>query len=165
MDRYDLILSTGPSLIAIALQKWGFPSNKALATYARNEQERVGLPPATATLIENNLIGAVAENNLAVTFVSFPSGAFALYRAVHDKLHDDIVYLYIIVVGSIVVGLSIMNMIGGRSLHDIVTGRFRSFRKTAGKRFLPWSPLNVINWAIYGVNGILITTAIVFYLG
>jgi hypothetical protein len=163
MDYYDLALSIGPPSIATALQKWSIPSNKALAKYAADEGKRAGLSTATIKLIENNLRGAVAENNLAATLVSFPTGTLALFHAVHDKLYDDIIYLYVLIVVFIVMVLWIAHMIGGRSLHDIAVERFRSGRQKAGKRFLPFGPLNAINISIYGINAALIAMALFFY--
>jgi hypothetical protein len=163
MDIYDLALSAGPPLIAVALQKWGIPSGRALAGYAASEGRRAGLSAATIKLIENNLRGAVAENNLAVTLVSFPTGALALFHAVHDQLQDELIYLYILVAIFIILCVAIGNMIGGRSLHDIVVERFRSWSQKPGRRFLPVTPINVINGAIYGVNIVLIIMAVLFY--
>jgi hypothetical protein len=86
-----------------------------------------------------------------------------LFHAVQDKLQDELIYLYILVAIFIILCVAIGNMIGGRSLHDIVVERFRSWRQKPGRRFLSVTPINVIDCAIYGVNIVLIIMAVLFY--
>jgi hypothetical protein len=125
---------------------------------ASNEGARANFSQADIKILEHNTRGAVAESNLANTFISYPSGIFGLFHA----LPSAPIALYTALVVGILILLWINSVLGGKSMREIVDQPFVS--RWARRGAFKFSIVSVIDFLIYGLNGIIILTSVTVYI-
>lgn len=161
MTLPDVVFAALPPALAILLQRFPLPTDKYLAAKASERQAKAKLPPEASDMILETAKGALAVASFAPTLVSSIISAYAL---LYDR-PDVREYALILLVSAIVIGLLAVSQLSRYAPFELSTTRLRVPLPFKRNILLPITWTGVINWAIYGINGLLIVLAVAKYFG
>ncbi|HVR55663.1 MAG TPA: hypothetical protein VMT72_02400 [Pseudolabrys sp.] len=157
MEIADLLLSAGPAIVAIALQRFSIPSERRLNREASDAQQRMGVTRAPS--LHYDFVGIAAVASLPIAFAAFAAGLLALAWAAKAS----VVLVAALGIPAAILAIWIFNLVSGKSFYEITHQRLLSPLQ-GSSRFLPFTTKHAIDYTVYSLNGLLALVAISLYI-